>query len=60
MQSRWDSKSSINLQQQIKTALDLIIARHNYYISAKANMLNLQRRNRESFPQFAGPSYEFQ
>ncbi len=39
MQSRWDSLSSILLQQQVKTSIDPIIARHKYYIQAKANML---------------------
>jgi hypothetical protein len=42
MQSRWDSKNSIILPQQIKTALAPIIARHDYSSSAKANMLNSQ------------------
>ncbi|WP_298627340.1 hypothetical protein [uncultured Legionella sp.] len=39
MQSKWDSKSSVLLRQQIKTAIDPLIARHKYYILAKANML---------------------
>lgn len=38
MQGRWDSKSSTILQQHIKTALDPIVARRNYYVLAKANM----------------------
>lgn len=66
MQSKWDSKSSIILQQQIKTALDPIIARHNYYISAKANMLKsvsahfFTDSNKDKFLEvtqfFAGPA----
>jgi hypothetical protein len=39
MQQKWDARNLAALQKEIKTALDPIIARHQYYIVAKAQMI---------------------